>query len=125
MYLQLFEMHEVLEGILFDVLDAVPVQVKVLEPAQAVEDAFTQLLQAVVVEEEGAQRVQMRQHSWWDIGDLVEAKVPAQTQKVAGLRRACHYTQCTQNLQVCLTHFLFTIVHNCTYCCTKQTSHVG
>lgn len=49
---QLFQMHEFLEYVMVDVLDAVAVEVQVLEPAQPVEGTGSQCPQLVVVEQQ-------------------------------------------------------------------------
>lgn len=72
---QLFQVLESLEHVLLDVLDAVPVQVQVLELAESIEGAGDQFSKPVVVEQQGAQRMQVGQHSRLYVADLIEAKV--------------------------------------------------
>lgn len=63
---------------MLDAPDSVPVEVEVLEAAQAVERARAQLLQAVVVEQQGAEPVQVPQNAILDVFNLVEPQVPGQ-----------------------------------------------
>lgn len=64
---------------MFNVPDAIPVEVEVLEAAQTMERARAQLLQVIVVEQQGAEPVQVPQHAILDVLNLVEPQVPEQT----------------------------------------------
>lgn len=75
LYLQLFQMEHSLEDVMVDVLDAVAVQVEVLQALEAVEHAGAERAQLVVVEEERAQRVQAAERARLELRELVETQV--------------------------------------------------
>lgn len=68
-------MHKLLEYIWVDVVDSVPVEVEVLEPSQAIEGTRAELTELVIVQQEGAQLLQVFQLSGDQLTNVIEAEI--------------------------------------------------